>query len=135
MSASEEYIKKILEEKAKAEADRDAIIQEFSKTLPEEWTPEDLKDKVRDLLGEAYARIKVTINCDNEALAYKAAKDVFDIGIGRIAISDQNDPNKQFEDFVKSLKPKTEDEKVIDKVIQAERKRNKNGDDTSTDGK
>ena len=104
MSANEDYIKQIIEERARNEAEKKALIEEFTKTIPLEWTPEDLKEKMMNLLASSYARIAQTINDDdNPAIAYKAAWDVMKVGMGQIAITDNNDPNKEFMDLLKGL--------------------------------
>ena len=104
MSANEDYIKQIIEERARNEAEKKALIEEFTKTIPLEWTPEDLKEKMMNLLASSYARIAQTINDDdNPAIAYKAAWDVMKVGMGQIAITDSNDPNKEFMDLLKGL--------------------------------
>lgn len=111
------YQNSLIEELARAEADKQALIQEFSNSLPKEWSPDDLKEKVTKLMGKAFARVAKTIDDDlNPALAYKAAKDVIDIGIGRVVITDANDPDREIKELLKSLKPQTEVEKVLDKV-------------------
>ena len=100
----ENYIKALNEEKARSSAEKQALIEEFSKSIPAEWSPEDLKDKMRELLAKAYARISQTIDDDNEpALAFQASKYVMGIGIGATKITDANDPNKEFVEFMKTL--------------------------------
>lgn len=106
MGTDNDYIKQLIAEKAKAEAEKNAIIAEFTKSVPAEWTPDDLKEKLKDLLAKAYARISVTIDDDeNPSIAYKAAWDVMKVGMGQIAITDANDPNKEFMDFLKAMQP------------------------------
>jgi len=134
MSANDEYIKKLLEEQARTEAEKKALIEEFTKSIPAEWSPEDLKEKVKDLLAQSYARIAQTINSDNESLAFKAATYAFDIGIGKIAIKDTNE--SEFEAFIKTLKPKSaaeKNEEILQDMIQEVK--DANGTDASTDSK
>jgi hypothetical protein len=104
------YIRQLNEEKARSEAEKKALIEEFSKSIPTEWSPEDLKEKMRDLLGKSYARISQTIDDDDEkALAFQAAKYVMGIGIGATKITGDNDPNKEFKELLAGLAPKTQE--------------------------
>ncbi len=101
------YIKALNEEKARSAAEKQALIEEFSKSVPAEWSPDDLKEKMRDLLAKSYARISQTIDNDDEpALAFQASKYVMGIGIGATKITDDNDPNKEFIELVKGLQKK-----------------------------
>lgn len=107
----ENYIKALNEEKARSSAEKQALIEEFSKSIPAEWSPDDLKEKMRDLLAKAYARISQTIDDDNEpALAFQASKYVMGIGIGATRITDANDPNKEFKELLEALTPKKDAE-------------------------
>jgi hypothetical protein len=105
----EKYIKALNEEKARASAEKQALIEEFSKSIPMEWSPEDLKEKMYGLIAKAYARISQTIDNDDEpALAFQASKYVMGIGIGATKITDANDPNKEFKELLANLAPKKE---------------------------
>lgn len=110
MSAQDEkdqYIQSLLEERARAQAEKEALIAEFTNSIPAEWSPEDLKEKIRDLLAKAYARISQTIdNADEPALAFQAAKYVFQFGVGAAKITDDNDPNKELNQLLSDLVPK-----------------------------
>lgn len=104
----EKYIKALNEEKARSAAEKQALIEEFTKTVPLEWSPEDLKEKMYHLVAKAYACISLTIdNQDEPALAFQASKYVMGIGIGATKITDANDPNKEFTELIKGLAKKT----------------------------
>ncbi len=101
------YIRALNEEKARSAAEKQALIEEFSKSVPAEWGPDDLKEKMRDLLAKSYARISQTIDNDDEpALAFQASKYVMGIGIGATKITDANDPNKELVDLLAGLAKK-----------------------------
>jgi hypothetical protein len=102
--AAEEYRRLFIEEQARSEADRRALVEEFEKAIPVDYSPEDVKEKIRDLMKDAYATLGHLIkSADKESVRFAAAKYVFDIGIGQIAINDDNDPNKVLVDLLKEL--------------------------------
>jgi len=102
------FINSLIQERARLEAEKKALIEEFSQSIPKEWSPDDLKEKFKDLLAKAYARISLTIDDeDNPALAFQAAKYAMGIGIGSVKISDDNDPNKEFKNLLEKLTPNT----------------------------
>lgn len=107
--AAEKYRRLFLEEQAKGEADRKALVEEFAKAIPKEYSPDDVKEKIRELMADAWASLKYLVNsADKESVRFAAAKYVFDIGIGQIKINDENDPDKQLVDLLQGLKKDTE---------------------------
>ncbi len=105
----DKYIRALNEEKARSTAEKQALIEEFSKSIPAEWSPDDLKEKMRDLLAKSYARISQTIDNDDEpSLAFQASKYVMGIGIGATKITDDNDPNKELVELLTGLQKKPE---------------------------
>lgn len=103
--AAENYRKMFIEEQARGEADRKALIEEFAKAIPADYSPEDIKEKIRELMKEAYATLKeLVMHAEKESIRFAASKYVFDIGIGQIKVNDDNDPNRVLVDLLTELK-------------------------------
>jgi ribosomal protein RSM22 (predicted rRNA methylase) len=104
--SAEEYIKELLAEQAQREADYIAIREEFKKTVVKDYSPEDVKEKIRELMAEAYGTLRELLDAEKETVRFQAAKYIFDIGIGQIKITDANDADKLFADLLTDLKKK-----------------------------
>lgn len=105
---SSKYNNSLVAEIAKLEADKQAIIEEFLKTVPEEWTADDIKKKVRDdLLPTAWARMTTILKTtENETLASNLAWKIIGLAIGQVKITDENDPGRsELAELLKSISP------------------------------
>jgi hypothetical protein len=113
--AAEQYRKLFLEEQTRNELDRKAIMEEYKRSVPKDYSPEDIKEKIRELMAEAFATMKRLMTAEKESVQFAAAKYVFDIGIGQVKISDENDPDKALVDLLKQLNdPKAKDDSTAD---------------------
>lgn len=115
--AAEQYRKLFLEEQTRNELDRKAIQEEYKRSVPKDYSPEDIKEKVRELMAEAFASLKELItSAEKESVRFAASKYVFDIGIGQVKITDENDPDKALVDLLKGLAdPKAKDDSAAEK--------------------
>lgn len=103
-SEESKFVNRLIAEQARLQAEKQALIEEFTKSIPGEWSPDDLKIKLKDLLAKAYARLSQSIDNDDEpALAFQAAKFVWLQGIGAIKITGENDPDKELNELLKKL--------------------------------
>lgn len=110
---AEEYIKELLAEQAQREADYACLVEEFKKNVTQDYSPEDVKEKIRELMADAYATLKELVTtAEKETVKFAAAKYIFDIGIGQIKVTDENDPDKQLVELLKDLSNK-KDKSVV----------------------
>jgi len=76
------YAREILQEQAKFEADRKALQEEFAEQIKEKgelFSDEDVKDKVKEVLPDAFAQLKVLINnAESETVRASLIKFVFE---------------------------------------------------------
>lgn len=104
--SAEEYIQELLTEQARREADYKAIVEEFKNNVTKDYSPEDIKEKIRELMAEAYGTLRELLDAEKETVRFQAAKYIFDIGIGQIKVTDENDPDKVLAELLKDLTKK-----------------------------
>lgn len=93
---SREYANALEREVAALEAQKKALIEEFRKNVPVDWSADDIKEKLRtSLLPTAWHRIEYLLaNAESESVQASLAKYVVSIAIGQIKITDDNDPGR-----------------------------------------
>lgn len=104
---SDNYVNELKSEIARGEAERKALIEEFRKDIVErEYSPEDLKTKIKDLLPTAYERLVYLLNnSDSESVQLSTAKYIFNIAIGAVKITAENDPDGDLQKLLDALVP------------------------------
>jgi hypothetical protein len=110
-SEKDQYVKSLQEELAREKARSQALVEEFKVELAtnEDFSPEDLKKRFRQLLGAAWEKaIYLLDNAESEATQWQVAKYVFSVGLGSIKITDDNDPDKALNDLLEDLIKKKE---------------------------
>lgn len=101
---SESYIAELAKEEAKHEAERKAITEEFAKQLKEEWSAEDIKEKLEELMPEAYTSLKHLIkNAESEAVRAGLIKYIFNIALQQLAPVNPDDPTPDPDKSLKEL--------------------------------
>ena len=84
-------------EEARHEAEKQALIEEFSKTIKEEWSPEDIKEKLVELMPQAYASLQYLImNADSESVRAGLIKYIFNLALADLAPANTDNPDKEF---------------------------------------
>lgn len=102
---SEDYVNALKQEIARSEAEREALVQEFSRDIAQrEYSPDDLKKKFAELLPTAYERmIYLLNNATSEAVQLSVAKYIFNVAIGHIKITAENDPDGDLKELLGAL--------------------------------
>jgi len=103
---SEEYAKMLATEEARHEAEKKALVEEFSKQLKEEWTAADIKTKLVELMPQAYASLQFLINnAESEGVRAGLIKYIFNIALQDLAPKgDSNDPDSELTKLLADLK-------------------------------
>jgi hypothetical protein len=112
---NEDYVKELQAELARRDAEREALIAEFTETISDakEWSPEDLRKKFNTLLATAHTHmLNMLDNTDSDAVRWSIVKFIFSVGLGVVRITDDNSPDKDLITLLESLKA---DEKAIKK--------------------
>lgn len=103
---SEEYAQMLAAEEARHTAEKEALVQEFTQQLKEEWTPEDIKEKIEELLPEAYASLRYLINnADSESVRANLVKYIFGVALQDLQPPSDTaaDPDNEFKKLLGDL--------------------------------
>lgn len=103
--AMSDYVQTLERERARLKAENEALVAEFRETVTEEWSADDVKKKIRDLMAIAYERMAtLMVHADNEAVQAGLIKYVFNIGIGVIKVTDDNEADAEFKELLSAIK-------------------------------
>jgi hypothetical protein len=109
---SADYAKMLANEEARHEAEKKALIEEFSKVIKEEWSAEDIKEKLTELMPNAYASLQhLILNAESESVRAGLIKYIFNIALQDLAPKDADiTPDQEFKKLLGDLatKPKAE---------------------------
>jgi len=100
------YVAQLQEELARERARRQALVEEFKNDLnnAEDFSPEDLKKRFKQLLAIAWERANdLIVNAESESVQWAVCKYVFQVGLGQMKITDDNDPDKAVNDLINEL--------------------------------
>jgi DNA-directed RNA polymerase subunit F len=124
-SHSEDYVSQLKQELARSNAERQALVEEFRKDISDRaFTPEDLKTKFADLLPKAYDRLTFLLeNSDSESVQLSAVKYIFDVAMGKVKITGDNDPDGAIKDLLEAIIPKTAKNRSVNKWLHYRRLR------------
>jgi hypothetical protein len=99
------YAAELLKEEAKHEAEKQAIIEEFTVKLKEEWSADDIKEKLEQLMPEAYASLKHLIQfAESEAVRAGLIKYIFNIALQQLAPGGDADPDNALQKLLEELR-------------------------------
>lgn len=105
--ASDEYVKQLLQEVAKSEADKKALVEEFEKAAADTWDPSEIREKFKELLPQAFVALKqLMLNAESESVRAALIKYVFDTSLREVG---QGDEEKERETFSKLIAKLTAD--------------------------
>lgn len=83
---SSEYASMLAQEEARHDAEKKALVEEFTKQLKEEWSPEDIKEKLVELMPQAYASLSHLVNnADSESVRAGLIKYIFNLALQDLA--------------------------------------------------
>lgn len=78
------YVQELLREQAKLQADKQAVVEEFTELIKEKGTlfsDEDLRAKIKEVLPDAFAALKQLLNnAESESVKANLVRFVFDSG-------------------------------------------------------
>lgn len=105
---SSEYASMLAQEEARHQAEREALVEEFAKQLKEEWTPEDIKNKLTELMPQAFARLQYLLNnADSESVQAGLVRYVFGVALQGLAPGGgTTDPDDEFKKLLGDLATK-----------------------------
>lgn len=101
---SDDYVNKLQDELRSEKAAREALVEEFKETITNEFSPEDLKKKFKELLPDAYSTLMYLLrNGESESVRAGVAKYIFNVSMGAIKITDANDPDGELKELLEVL--------------------------------
>jgi len=104
---TEAYAQELLKEQSKLEADKQALIEEFTKEIVEKGTlfsDEDVKGKIKEVLPDAFVALQSLINnSESDAVRANLVKFVFEIALAELKQEKKDNGPSTVEDLVKEL--------------------------------
>lgn len=98
------YIEELKKEIAQQEADKKAVVAEFTELVTEKWDNEKIRDKFKELLPNAFIELKkLMISTDNDNLRLAIIKFVFATAMNEQNLSDPEKGDKAAAAIVASL--------------------------------
>lgn len=110
----DDYIKELKEEIARAEAEKQALVEEFKESIKDGWNKEKIREKIGDLLPTAYESLAdLILNAESEAVRAGLIKYVFSIvvDLDPTPPPTPEDPDKEFKVLLAALAEKDKNEK------------------------
>jgi hypothetical protein len=105
---SAEYASMLAQEEAKHEAEKKALVEEFTEQLKEQWSAEDIKNKLTELMPQAYQSLQYLIgNAESESVRAGLIRYVFNVALQDLAPkSGSESPDDEFRKLLGDLATK-----------------------------